>query len=35
MSDRPDLLRHYGGDGFLERLDDALARPRRQAALTD
>jgi SAM-dependent methyltransferase len=24
MSDRPDLVRHYGGDGFVERLDDAL-----------
>jgi SAM-dependent methyltransferase len=24
MSDRPDLVRHYGGDGFVERLDDAF-----------
>jgi SAM-dependent methyltransferase len=26
MSDRPDLVHHYGGDGIVERLDDALAK---------
>jgi len=26
MSDRPDLVRHYGGDGFVGRLDDALTK---------
>jgi SAM-dependent methyltransferase len=26
MSDRPDLVRHYGGDGFAGRLADALAK---------
>jgi hypothetical protein len=26
MIDRPDLVRHYGGDGFVGRLDDALIK---------
>jgi SAM-dependent methyltransferase len=26
MSDRPDLVRHYGWDGFVGRLDDALTK---------
>ena len=26
MGDRPDLVRHYGWDGFVGRLDDALTK---------
>ena len=26
MSDHSDLVRHYGGDGFVGRLDDALTK---------
>ena len=26
MSDRPDLVRHYGGHGFVGRLDDVLTK---------
>ena len=26
MSDHPDLVWHYGGDGFVGRLDDALTK---------